>query len=110
LLGVDGFMDTNVMSITITSLDELYNEYLYYHLSYIGLSQFADTTSIPQINNKHIKPIKFLKPKKEEQEAIAGVLSAMDEEIAALEQRLAKTKAMKQGMMQELLTGRTRLV
>ena len=46
----------------------------------------------------------------EEQAAIAGVLSAMDEEIAALEQRLAKTKAMKQGMMQELLTGRTRLV
>jgi type I restriction enzyme S subunit len=34
----------------------------------------------------------------------------MDEDIAALEQRLAKTKAMKQGMMQELLTGRTRLV
>ena len=45
-----------------------------------------------------------------EQGAIAGVLSAMDEEIAALEQRLAKTKALKQGMMQELLTGRTRLV
>jgi type I restriction enzyme S subunit len=46
----------------------------------------------------------------QEQEAIAGVLSAMDEAIAALEQRLAKTKALKQGMMQELLTGRTRLV
>ncbi|SEB03730.1 type I restriction enzyme, S subunit [Thiothrix caldifontis] len=49
-------------------------------------------------------------PPSEEQAAIAGVLSAMDEDIAALEQRLAKTKAMKQGMMQELLTGRTRLV
>jgi len=45
-----------------------------------------------------------------EQTAIAGVLSEMDLELAALEQRQAKTRALKQGMMQELLTGRTRLV
>jgi type I restriction enzyme S subunit len=46
----------------------------------------------------------------EEQRAIATVLSDMDAEIAALEARRAKTQAIKQGMMQELLTGRTRLV
>lgn len=45
-----------------------------------------------------------------EQIAIANVLSDMDAELAALEQRLAKTRALKQGMMQELLTGRTRLL
>ena len=45
-----------------------------------------------------------------EQTAIAGVLSEMDAELAVLEQRQAKTRALKQGMMQELLTGRTRLV
>lgn len=45
-----------------------------------------------------------------EQTAIAAVLTDMDAELAALEQRLAKTRARKQGMMQELLTGRTRLV
>lgn len=45
-----------------------------------------------------------------EQTAIATVLSDMDTELAALEARLAKTRAIKQGMMQELLTGRTRLV
>ncbi len=44
-----------------------------------------------------------------EQTAIAAVLSDMDAEIAALEARRAKTQALKQGMMQELLTGRTRL-
>jgi len=49
-------------------------------------------------------------PMLSEQTAIAAVLSDMDAEIAALEQRLAKTRALKQGMMQELLTGRTRLV
>ncbi|WML90814.1 restriction endonuclease subunit S [Thiothrix lacustris] len=57
-----------------------------------------------------LRTLLIIHPPIDEQEAIAGVLSAMDEEIAALEQRLAKTKAMKQGMMQELLTGRTRLV
>ena len=45
-----------------------------------------------------------------EQHAIATVLSDMDAELTAIEQRLAKTRALKQGMMQELLTGRTRLV
>ncbi|RMD00150.1 restriction endonuclease subunit S [Aquitalea palustris] len=49
-------------------------------------------------------------PTLEEQTAIATVLSDMDAELAALEARLAKTRALKQGMMQELLTGRTRLV
>ncbi len=45
----------------------------------------------------------------EEQTAIATILSDMDNEIQTLEQRLVKTRQIKQGMMQELLTGRTRL-
>jgi type I restriction enzyme S subunit len=45
-----------------------------------------------------------------EQTAIAAVLSDMDAELAALEARRDKTRALKQAMMQELLTGRTRLV
>jgi len=48
-------------------------------------------------------------PKPDEQTAIAEVLSDMDAALAALEQRRDKTRALKQGMMQELLTGRTRL-
>ena len=55
-----------------------------------------------------VTPIRI--PSFDEQVAIAAVLSDMDTELAALEQRLAKTRALKQGMMQELLTGRTRLV
>ena len=47
---------------------------------------------------------------KEEQSEIATVLSDIDTEITALETRRTKTQAIKQGMMQELLTGRTRLV
>lgn len=51
----------------------------------------------------HVPPI-------DEQTAIAAVLSDMDAEIAALEARRDKTRVLKQGMMQELLTGRIRLV
>src|SRR5262249_20942315 len=47
---------------------------------------------------------------KAEQTAIATILSDMDAEIAALEEKLAKARQLKQGMMQELLTGKTRLV
>ena len=45
-----------------------------------------------------------------EQKAIAAVLSDIDAEIAALERRRDKAHAVKQGMMQQLLTGRVRLV
>lgn len=47
---------------------------------------------------------------REEQRAIATILSDMDAEIAVLEQKLEKLRALKQGMMQELLTGKTRLL
>ena len=56
------------------------------------------------------KAFEFIAPGFDEQTAIAEVLSDMDAELAALEQRRDKTRALKQGMMQELLTGRTRLV
>ena len=52
----------------------------------------------------------FVPPTKAEQTAIAAVLSEIDAELAGLEQRREKTRALKQGMMQELLTGKTRLV
>lgn len=46
----------------------------------------------------------------DEQNAIAAVLTDMDDELAALDQRLTKTRALKQGMIAELVTGRTRLI
>lgn len=52
----------------------------------------------------------FIPPTRSEQTAIATVLSDMDAELVALEARRDKTRALKQGMMQELLTGRIRLV
>jgi len=57
-----------------------------------------------------LKTLPILLPRDtDEQTAIAGMLSDMDSEIQTLEQRLTKTRQIKQGMMQQLLTGRTRL-
>lgn len=68
-------------------------------------------TAIPHISPLDIRSFKFLlPPSKAEQTAIATILSDMDEELQALEQRLSKTRQIKQGMMQELLTGKTRLL
>lgn len=68
-------------------------------------------TAIPHISPQDIRSFKLLlPPSKEEQTAIATILSDMDAEIQALEQRLGKTRQIKQGMMQELLTGKTRLI
>jgi type I restriction enzyme S subunit len=54
--------------------------------------------------------LRFHRPPPAEQSAIAAILSDMDAEIAALEAKLTKARQVKQGMMQELLTGRIRLV
>jgi len=68
-------------------------------------------SAIPKkINLGPISNVRIELPPLPEQTAIAAVLSEMDAELAALEQRREKTRALKQAMMQELLTGRTRLV
>ena len=64
----------------------------------------------PHIHPNDLRPIVVSVPQPLEQNAIAEVLSDMDAELAALEQRREKTRALKQAMMQELLTGNTRLV
>jgi type I restriction enzyme S subunit len=67
--------------------------------------------TINQITNKDMAGFKIPMPKnKDEQTAITGVLFDIDAELDGLQQRLSKTQKIKQGMMQELLTGKTRLV
>lgn len=66
-------------------------------------------SSINNLSPSSIESLEFSIPPLPEQTAIAAVLSDMDAEIAALEARRDKTRNLKQGMMQELLTGRIRL-
>ncbi|MBD2978457.1 restriction endonuclease subunit S [Burkholderia pseudomallei] len=74
------------------------------------LRSLAAGTKVLSTNRSHIASAEIALPSIAEQAAIAQVLSDMDVELAALEARRDKTRLLKQGMMQELLTGKTRLV
>jgi type I restriction enzyme S subunit len=75
-----------------------------------SLKKAATGISVYGISKNNARNISICLPDIVEQQAIATVLSDMDAEIAALEQRRDKTRVLKQGMMQELLTGKTRLL
>lgn len=74
------------------------------------LSKITAGSTITHLYQKDFVTFEFLAPELNEQTAIAAILSDMDAEIAALEEKLAKTRAIKQGIMHNLLTGKIRLV
>jgi len=74
------------------------------------LKSLAQGATRYNLSKTALLKVAFPLPSLEEQTAIATVLSDMDTELAALESRLAKARQIKQGMMQELLTGRIRLL
>jgi len=71
---------------------------------------FAVGTKVSGISKTNIARVTLLVPSVPEQTAISNILSDMDADIVALETKLAKARQLKQGMMQELLTGRIRLI
>ncbi len=75
------------------------------HIGAINVQAAQANLSLEDIRNFEIRM-----PAIPEQQAIAGILTDMGAEIVALEQKRDKTHALKQGMMQELLTGKTRLI
>jgi type I restriction enzyme S subunit len=89
------------------------NDFMYHCLIYLEptWAKHSKGSTFDSVNSADVKALEVNLPTDtSEQTAIAAVLTDMDAELAALTQRLAKTRALKQGMMQELLTGRTRLV
>ena len=94
--------------------DELAHEYRHYCFQTSAIRQqflfYAVGTKVSGISKTNIPKLTLPVPSIPEQTAIATVLSDMDAELSALEQQRDKTRALKQGMMQELLTGRIRLL
>jgi type I restriction enzyme S subunit len=85
-------------------------DFLYYVLGRTDFSLYGkQAVKGYTLNSESLKQVEVPFPPDAEQTAIATVLSDMDAEIAALEEKLAKARSLKQGMMQELLTGRIRL-
>lgn len=85
--------------------------YIFYSLVHRNILSFLTSGTRAKLNKSEMYKIEIDIPKdKAEQTAIAQLLSDMDAEIEELEEKLDKYKMIKQGMMQELLTGRTRLI
>lgn len=101
-------MDSNLMAIYPKS-EDLSFEYLYYQITFEQLHKIADTSTIPQINNKHIIPYSFPLPPLPEQKAIAQVLSTADAAIYTTEKLIAQKELRKKWLMQQLLAGKKRL-
>jgi type I restriction enzyme, S subunit len=88
--------------------------FVYYHFQTYSFRTYIDVllsgSSINNLRPSNIEGVIIPFPDTIEQTAIAAVLSDMDSELTALESKLSKYRTIKQGMMQELLTGKTRLV
>lgn len=85
-------------------------DYLYYALGRTDFSLYGkQAVKGYTLNKESLKLVEVALPERDEQTAIAQVLSAMDAEIEAWEGRRDKTQLLKQGMMQQLLTGKVRL-
>ena len=108
----DGVCSTEIWPLSSRE-ESICCDFLYLLVQTNGFIEAAGVsygTHMPRSDWSVVRKFRVLLPSVEEQSAIAAVLSDMDAEIAALEARRDKTRLLKQAMMQELLTGKTRLV
>jgi len=105
---------TNQSCMALFPTDELLTEYLYHYYVYHGEDfafRYCQGTKQQSYTAKIVRILPIVLPRtKSEQAAIAQILSDLDAEIEELENMRDKYKGIKQGMMQELLTGKTRLI
>lgn len=109
LLGQPSCLDNNMAGFQITdpSVDV---SFIQYYLQNVRFGDLVSTTALPALSGTVLGSVKLpLPPTKQEQHAIAKALSDADALIEAMEHLIAKKRAIKQGTMQELLSGRRRL-
>lgn len=121
-IGKVGYINTLPLPATLNSgiflirpkSDKIIPEYLFFILTSRVFDSFINGitagSTIVHLYQKDFVHFGYYAPQPEEQIAIAAILSDMDKDIQTLQQRLDKTRQIKQGMMQELLTGKTRLI
>lgn len=108
MLSMPSCIDNNMAALELNRAKCDVN-FVYHFLQSIRFGDFVSTTALPSLNASVLSKIKIIMPLIKEQTAIATILSDMDNELQALTQKLEKARALKQGMMQQLLTGRIRL-
>ena len=99
IMGIDGYMDTNMMALTSEKLD---SEFLYNIISKEGLYKIADTSTIPQINNKHVEPYEVTIPSLDEQRKIGAYFKQLDHLITLHQRQCDELKKMKKYMLQNM--------
>ena len=111
LVNVSGKFFASEHAIVVTALDGVDISWLTLALGTLALNRRSESSAQPVLTVSKLRPLELkAPPTKEEQSAIALALAEMDAEISTFEARREKTRNIKQAMMQELLTGRTRLV
>jgi type I restriction enzyme S subunit len=108
----DGVCSTEIW-VLVAKHSQVIPEFLFQLVKvdrFIEAASAAYGTHMPRSDWNVVKNYEVYLPSVEEQTTIAAILSDIDAEIAVLEAKLAKARQVKQGMMQELLTGKTRLV
>ena len=99
ILGENGYMDTNMMALEPSGI---VGEFLYTFISRTGLYKIADTSTIPQINNKHIEPYEISLPEIKEQQKIGIFFKQLDDTIALHQRKLDLLKETKKGFLQKM--------
>jgi type I restriction enzyme, S subunit len=109
ILAQSSCLDNNMM-VFVLDKDRVDVRFAHALLLNKKLGSLVATTALPALNGKQLGEMMLPLPSLPEQTAIAAVLTDMDAELEVLEIDQRKTRHLKQAMMQELLTGKTRLV
>lgn len=99
ILADDCYIDTNLMALSSNKID---SEFLYNIISKEGLYKIADTSTIPQINNKHIEPYEVLLPRLDEQRTIGKFFKDVDNFITLHQRKLRKLQNLKKAMLEKM--------
>ncbi len=110
VLYVEGKFFASEHALVATTNKGVNPKWLAVYLERMNLNQFSESSAQPGLSAEKLKLLNLIIPTADEQMEMASILSHFDEEILALQQRRTKTQALKNGMMQELLTGKTRLI
>ena len=96
-------------ALWVTDFKDNNPRFIYYLYTYVNLEKFATGSGVPTLNRNDVHSFEVLVPSCSEQKSIAEALSDTDSLIQSIEKLIDKKKKIKQGTMQQLLTGKKRL-
>lgn len=102
IINTPGYIDTNLMGLEFNDVND--TEFYYYAILREGLYRIADTSTIPQINNKHISPYKIYSPSYTEKNKLGNFFSKLDRQIELEEEKLELLEQQKRGYMQKIFS------